>query len=217
MWLDLQNLQSHREQPDGMTIALVDNGVPWNVDDLPYYDRAEAPLRYRLEQLHPQQIWHFGAYLNGAPVGHSTLCLTTGVLGVAGLYDIGVAPAAQNQGIGKALTRAACRHAQAQGCRYALLNATGERMYRQIGFEKLGDGTTWWLNVPRLARHLPSNTQIRLAEAIGRGDLAALTAMDVPSSNLNTPLAIGMTLIDLATHTEQPAVREWLIAHGAAP
>jgi GNAT superfamily N-acetyltransferase len=217
MWLNLQNLRSYHEEPDGMTIALVDDAVPWNVNHLPYYDRAEAPLRQRLQQLHPQQVWHFGAYLNGAPVGHSTLCLTTGALGVAGLYDIGVVPSAQHQGIGKAITRAACLHAQARGCRYALLNATGERMYRQLGFGKLGDGITWWLNVPRLARHMPSITQIRLAEAVGRGDLAALTPMDVPSSDLNTPLANGMTLIELAAYTEQLAVREWLIAHGAAP
>ena len=97
-----------------------------------------------------------------------------------------------------------------------LLNATGERMYRQLGFEKLGDGMTWWLNTPRLARHLPAPAQVALAEAIGRGDLAALAAMDAQSSDLSTPLANGMTLVDLAVHASQPAAREWLLAHGAA-
>jgi GNAT superfamily N-acetyltransferase len=215
MWLDLQRLQTQHPHPAGMTIARIEDELPLDVDDLPYYDRAEAPLRHRLQQLYSQQIYHFGAFLNGVPVGHSVLCLTNGELGVAGLYDIGVVPAARNQGIGKAITHAACLHAQALGYRHVLLNATGERMYRQLGFEKLGYGITWWLNVPRLARHLPSPSQVQLAEAVGRGDLAALVAMDVQTSDLSTPLANGMTLVDLAAHANQPAAREWLLAHGA--
>jgi GNAT superfamily N-acetyltransferase len=215
MWLDLQHLRDQYPHPDGLTIARIEGEIPLDVDDLPYYDRAEAPLRQQLQQLYPQQIWHFAAFLNGAPVGHSVLCLTSGELGVAGLYDMGVVPAARNQGIGKALVRAASLQAQQQGCHHMLLNATGERMYRQLGFEKLGDGMTWWLNTPRLARHLPAPAQVALAEAVGRGDLAALAAMDVQSSDLSTPLANSMTLVDLAVHANQPAARDWLLAHGA--
>ena len=49
-------------------------------------------------------VWHFAAWLKGEPVGHSTLCLTTGALGIAGIYDVGVVPDARNQGIGKAVS-----------------------------------------------------------------------------------------------------------------
>ena len=96
-----------------------------------------------------------------------------------------------------------------------MLNATGERMYRQLGFDKLGDGITWWLSVPRLARHRPSERQIVVAEAVTRGDLAALIQMELQPSDINTPLANGMTLIDLATHTEQSMTRDWLIAQSS--
>jgi GNAT superfamily N-acetyltransferase len=215
MWLDLQHIRPDHPLPDEVSIALVDREVAWNVDDLPYDNLADAPFLERLRQMYPQNIYHFAAYLNQAPVGHSTLCLTTGALGVAGLYDVGVVPAARGRNIGKALVRAACLQAQAQGCRYVLLNATGERMYRQLGFEKLGDGITWWLDARRLARNQPSDSQIRLAEAVGRGDLAALAGMNPQPSDLRARLANGMTLVDLAAHAEQPAAREWLLAHGA--
>lgn len=215
MWLDLQNLKTGHPQPDGLTIARVDTELPWDVDQLPYYAPEDEPFRRQLHHLYPDHIWHFAAYLNGAVVGHTTLCMTTGTLGVAGLYDMGVVPTARNQGIGKALVRSACLQAHVEGCRYMLLNATGERMYRQVGFDKLGDGITWWLSVPRLARHRPSERQIVVAEAVTRGDLAALIQMELQASDINTPLANGMTLIDLATHTEQSMTRDWLIVRSS--
>ena len=50
------------------------------------------------------------------------------------------------QGIGRALTVAACRIAAERGCTHATLNATGEGelLYRAVGFESLGWGQTWW-------------------------------------------------------------------------
>jgi ankyrin repeat protein len=136
---------------------------------------------------------------------------------VAGIYGVGVVPGARNRGIGKAVTAAACRHAQSLGCRHALLNATGERMYRQLGFERIGYGSTWWLNVERLNAHPPSPARVALAEAIGRGDLGALAALaesawDEP---LDAPLANRMTLLELAAHARQPAAAEWLVGQGA--
>ncbi len=125
----------------------------------------------------PRQIWHFVAWLDGQPVGHSTLCLTRGSLGIAGIYGVGVAPTARNRGVGKAVVAAACQQARELGARIAMLNGTGERMYRQLGFERLGYGQTWWLNVMRLVMRWPSQQRIALAEAVGRGDLGALAAL----------------------------------------
>jgi GNAT superfamily N-acetyltransferase len=217
MALDLRHMREQPPLPSEVTVALLDAAPAWDVRNLPYYSSAAAPLRQRLMEMRPRQVWYFAAYLRGQPVGHSTLCLTTGALAVAGLYDIGVIPAARNQGIGKAVTRAACLHARSLGCRYALLNATGERMYTQLGFEKLGEGTTWWLDARRLARRPPSPEQVRLAEAAGRGDLAALAARGAEAADLNAPLTNGMTLLELADETGQPAARAWLLAHGARP
>jgi hypothetical protein len=157
------------------------------------------------------------AWLAGEPVGHSTLFLTYGSLGVAGIYGVGVVPGARNRGIGKAVTAAACRHAQSLGCRHALLNATGERMYRQLGFERIGYGWTWWLNVERLNAHPPSPPRVALAEAIGRGDLDTLATLAQAGCDepLDAPLANRMTLLELAAHAHQPASAEWLVGQGA--
>jgi ribosomal protein S18 acetylase RimI-like enzyme len=68
--------------------------------------------------------------------------------GIAGIYDMGVVPSHQRQGIGRALTLAACRLGRELGCTHAVLNATGEGepLYRAVGFESLGMGQTWWLH-----------------------------------------------------------------------
>jgi GNAT superfamily N-acetyltransferase len=150
MWLDLQQLQVDHPQPDGLHIEVLETAPTWEAPQLPYYNRATAAINQAMAQLHPRQVWHFVACLGEEVVGHSTLFVTSGPLGVAGIYDVGVVPKARNRGVGKAVTTAACRHAQALGCCHALLNATGERMYRQLGFDRLGYGWTWWLDVARL-------------------------------------------------------------------
>ncbi len=214
MWLDLERMQLHHAVPEGLRIELLETAPAWEAPELPYYSRAAAAISQAMAALPPRRIWHFVAWLNDEPVGQSTLLLTTGPLGIAGLYGVGVVPGARNRGVGKAMTAAACRHAQALGARIAMLNGTGEPMYRQLGFERLGYGQTWWLNVPRLAAHPPSRQRIALAEALGRGDLAALArqGFDEP---FDQPLANGMTLLDLAAHTQQPASAEWLLGQGA--
>jgi ankyrin repeat protein len=91
-------------------------------------------------------------------------------------------------------------------------------MYRQLGFERIGYGWTWWLDVARLERHPPTHAQIVLAEAVGRSDLDTLAALTANASApaLDTPLANEMTLLELAAHARQPMAAEWLVQHGAA-
>ena len=84
------------------------------------------------------------AWLDNQPVGHATLCLSTGDLGIAGIYDVGVVPDARGLGIGRSGTAAAGLAGRGMGCRHAMLDGTGEKMYNQIGFERLGFGKTWW-------------------------------------------------------------------------
>jgi GNAT superfamily N-acetyltransferase len=114
-----------------------------HLKDIPYTgdQGAVSPLLLRNQ---PEITRQFVALLNGGIVGHSSLFLTKGELGVAGIYDVAVAPSARRQGIGKALVRAAGLYARARGYRYAGLNATGRRMYEQAGFRHIGDGMTWW-------------------------------------------------------------------------
>jgi len=216
MWLDFKEMKTDHPRLEGLKVEMAE-AADWDVSDLPFYSRGMAVLWHAATRLRPQSVWRFAAWLDGKPVGHSTLYLTTGPLGVAGLYDIGVVPEARNKGVGKAVTLAPCLHAQAMGCRHALLNGTGERMYQQIGFERIGFGLTWWLNVPRLASRPPTKEQIALAEAVGRGDLDALASLGrhISAENLDAPLANRMTLMELATHEGRSASAEWLIRQGA--
>jgi GNAT superfamily N-acetyltransferase len=143
---------------DGHAVSQVwciERAPSWEAPQLPYYDRATAAEEQAIAGLHPRQLWHFAATLDGEIVGHCLLFATRGLLGVAGIYDVGVVPAARDRGVGKAVVAAACQHARRLGCFHALLNATGERMYRQLGFERLGYGWTWWLNVAQLEAHPP--------------------------------------------------------------
>ena len=66
----------------------------------------------------------------------------------AGIFDMGVYPKWQRQGVGSALLSAVCTAAAGAGARYAALNATpeGERLHSQRGFTRVGDGETWWLH-----------------------------------------------------------------------
>lgn len=218
MALDLAELRADHVRPAPLQIELLERAPSWEAPDLPYYDRAMAAVYQQIAARQPRQLWHFVATLDGQVVGQSMLFVTRGPLGVAGIYDVGVVPAARGQGIGKAIVAAACLRAREEGCAHATLNATGERMYRQLGFERIGAGLTWWLNVARLEASPPTSDRIALAEAVGRGDLAALTARwqhEGPAS-LDTPLASGMTLLELAAHARQAAAAEWLVDRGAA-
>lgn len=163
-------------------------------------------------------IQRYIAFLDKKVVGHCGVLLTTGTYGVAGIYHVGVVPGARKKGIGKALVMAACLYAKERGYRYAVLNATGRRMYEQIGFTWIGDGWTWWLKMDRLLAQPPGKGQVLLAEAIGKGDWQALQNPTPPwgEDDLRRPLTNGMTLMQLAVHCHQPVSGEWLLEQGCS-
>jgi hypothetical protein len=234
MALDLEKMQPPYPTPKEMQIV-ADNLTPLlEVEDLPYA-RAIIPPRPSPGQPapghpssgqptlqpmphHPAGLQRFVALLNKKVVGHSGVLLTTGAYGVAGIYHVGVVPGARNKGVGKALVMTACGYAKERGYRYAVLNATGRRMYEQIGFKWVGDGWTWWLKIDRLLANPPGKEQVELAEAIGRGDLYALEhpARPFRKEDLYQPMTNGMTLMQLAVHCHQPVSGEWLLAQGCS-
>jgi predicted N-acetyltransferase YhbS len=200
--------------PDGVTIAVDDDPTPWTVDDVPYYSSGDGARLAALARARPRRTWHVVARHDGRPVGHAVVFVTAGPLGVAGIYSVGVAPAYRQRGIGGAVTAAACRIGRAQGCHYALLNATGEAMYRRIGFVSRGFGQTWWLHAKTLAAPPPAPDEIAFAEAVARGDLAALTRLPLPV-DLDAPLASGTAPIALAAQAGQAQIAWWLAERGA--
>lgn len=219
MSLDFRNMAPPASLPDNLRIEPVEDTIGWDVADLPYYSPNEAAQMRALTLLRPRRVWHFAAYQDNRPVGHSVLNLTTGRLGVAGIYNVGVIPPARNRGIGAAITLAACRFAQTLGCRHAVLNATGmgERVYRRIGFESLGCGMTWWLHCDVLEAGPIAANKIAFTEATGFGDVERLerTGKNMPPAELDAPLACGMTPLELAVKTNRPTSAEWLLQHGA--
>lgn len=220
MGLNLRKMRADFPIPDGLHIA-VDDEADWDVDDLPYYSRpqqAATPAHALTRAPRPRRTWHFGAWLGGKIVGHSMLHLTTGSHGVAGIYDVGVVPAARHRGIGRAVSLAACQFAQALGCHHALLNSAATEFYERVGFESLGWGQTWWMHAPTLAAPPPPPVQVAFAEAVGRGDIKALDALlhsGTLPNDMDAPLPCGMTPIALAVETGKSTAVEWLAAHGA--
>lgn len=216
MGLDLRHLQAHQLSPKGLDIA-IDNMISLDdIRELPYA-HVVVPGRETAEM--PGQWTRFIARWKGKVVAHSVVFLSTGPLGAAGIYHVGVVPRARGMGIGKAVTLAACLHARQKGYRYAVLNSTdaGRRAYERLGFVTVGEGWTWWLITERLLAHPPFPREVDLAEAIGRGDSGALETLRPhwKAADLNRPITNGMTLMELAVHCHQSASAEWLLEGGA--
>lgn len=216
MALDLNRVPVPFSMPDGLNIA-VDDVADWDVDDLPYYERGKAAQMRAAICATPRQAWHFGAWREGKIVGHCIMLLTDGPLGVAGLYCVGVVPAARGLGVGKAISLAACQYAKALGANYSLVNSAADRLYESLGFQSLGHGQTWWIHAPTLAGSGPTPEQIAFAEAVGCGDIATLDsfALSAIPAELDAPGPNGMTPMALAVNSHQPAAADWLAAHGA--
>ena len=216
MALDLEAMDETHPFPHDLHIKADNHTDTRYVNGLPFAtDNTDA--QRALRKAYPGRVQRFVATLHGKIVAHSNTFFNSGTLGVAGIYNVGVVPEARNQGIGKAITLAACRYAKEQGYRYAVLNAAARPLYERIGFQWLGDGLSWWLIGNRYITHPPTPAQVALAEATGRGDTAALDqlAHRFTTADLNAPITNGMTLMQLAVHCRQNASAEWLATRGA--
>jgi ribosomal protein S18 acetylase RimI-like enzyme len=216
MALDLQQMHSDYPIPAGLKIEEDNETDISAVHELPYVSPEDGAASVGVAQQALGRFQRFVARLDGRIVAQSAVLLTAGPHGIGGIYDVGVTPAARNQGIGKAVTLAACLYARKHGCRYAVLNATGRRMYEQIGFRWVGDGWTWWLKVDRLVAHPPTPEQVALVEALCTGNLERLAHLrnGLAVDDLVGPVTNGMTPLELAVHCGQPASVTWLMEQG---
>jgi ribosomal protein S18 acetylase RimI-like enzyme len=192
-----RDLSAVPDDTGGHEVVPADGDVP---NDLPY--ASAAPL--------PRAARRLVVLAGGRPVGH---VVVNPWRGIAGIYDMGVADGWRRQGIGRALTLAACRLGHEMGCSHAVLNATGEGepLYRRAGFESLGVGRTWWLHPgPR-----PTARQSALVEAIGFGNVDALAALDPTSAELEEPIPGGGPPLAVAVVTGRAEVADWILARRA--
>lgn len=218
-WMACDLAQLGPARPADTAAQLVEDGVIDPADGLP---NAGPDHRARLAALagaRPRHVWPFAVWRDGTVIAHATLHLTTGSLGVAGLYSVGVVPEARGQGLGRAVTLAALRFARSRGSRFALLNSTplGEPLYRSLGFWSLGYGQTWWLHREAFAAPAPAPALVRFVEVAGNGDLATLSTLApaLAPGQIDAPLANGMTPLQIAVKLRQPAAAERLVALGA--
>lgn len=217
MACDLNTISTDNNVPDGIVINLDNNSSISHIKDLPY-NEENGYLSPALLQKHPEHAQRVVAILDGNIIAQCCIFFTTGKYKIAGIYNVGVVPAMRNKGIGKSIVIAACILAKEKGYEYATLNANhmGRPVYEKAGFEFISYGNTWWLMNEGYITNPPSTDTIKLAEAVGRGDIATLNTLNISSRNLNNPLANGMTLLQLAAECGQPDSAEWLVEHGAS-
>lgn len=216
MGLDLDRFDAALPPPDGVAIRELAGDVDWNVPDLPNHDREAGRHLEALSRLGPGETVVLGAFADGAVVGKAIVHASPPPEPVAGIYDMGVVPAARRRGIGAALTARAAVRARTLGCALAVLNATpmGEPVYRRAGFVPAGWGQTWWTGRRRIAARRPAAAAIRLVEAIGAGDLEALSAA-AAGRDLDGRLRCGLRPLDVAVLLARPEAAERLVALGA--
>lgn len=216
MAIDLNHINTDYPTPEGLQIVMDNTTDTALVKELPYAGENGA-VGPKLIELYPERACRFIAKLHGEVVGQSCVFYTGGHQPTAGLYEVGVVPAARNKGVGKAVVAAACLHAKNNGYQYATLNGTGKKMYEDIGFEHIGYGRTWWIVHDKYITSPPPAKLVFMAEAVGYGreDLLEAAGKYFTAEELNQPMANNMTLMQLAAHCHKPVSGEWLISHGA--
>ena len=185
------------------------------VTDVPEYGDGFGRTLMELVRRRPHRYAHAVARIDGAYAGHATVHVIGGRFAGAGIYDVDVAPGLRRRGLGRSLTLAVCRAAARAGAGVATLNATGEGelLYRALGFRSLGLGQTWWIHRSGL-RAPPPPELVAVAEAAGRGDVAALERLAPPSHLLRRRLpGNGLSLADVARDAGHPRAATWLEAH----
>ena len=142
MALDLRQPRTPPPAPKELRITTVVNsadlerfGRTLNEGDFqaPPEIAKEIPGLFPLEREDPRMKLFLGC-VEGRPVATSLRFLEAGVVGI---YGVSTIPDARHQGIGAAMTYAACEEGRRAGFRDAVLVATamGAPVYRRLGFE----------------------------------------------------------------------------------
>jgi ribosomal protein S18 acetylase RimI-like enzyme len=220
MWLDPEALRFDFARPSGLEVRLArDDEEPSPVEGVPYYNSDESAARIAaLGRSRPGSAFRFEGYVDGRLIGWSVVYLSGRDRRIGGIYNVGVHPDVRNQGIGKALTAAACQLGFERGAAGLFLNATpmGEPVYRALGFESLGHGQTWWLHDDVLVKP-PTAGRVAFLTALGLGDVDGQSALraDAGIDDLDAVLDCRQTPLQMAAQLRQPASARWLLDQGA--
>ncbi len=144
MFADLTDFRPEEPGPENLTLQLVDDTNLEEATDVllagfAMPETIRGPVReltgYR-EIPFGTTIAHLLARLDGRAVGIGTVAT---VNGVAGLYNVAVAPDARGQGVGRAVTTALMRLGHERGGRVSVLHATpmGQPVYARLGYKPM--------------------------------------------------------------------------------
>ena len=186
--------------------------------DHPFHDsnwKEEVGYRMAIGRGRPQRLWHFLAWHEGVPVGSAVCFLASGV---AGIYDVGVPWAHRRQGIGTAITAAACLHARNLGYRAAVLISSplGESVYRRVGFEEVSRTEDCSLSPGAQRKRSLKPAQQAMFMAVCAGDVSRMEKLirrDRKMIKLRNQS--GVTLLQAAAYMQQTDAAGWLLDRGA--
>lgn len=100
----------------------------------------------------PPKAWHALTRVDEGPVGAAYSFYdgaATDAKALGGIFNMEVLPQFRRRGLGTALLSAVAQEAAAAGAQELALNATpeGYELYSRRGFELIGRGQTWWLQL----------------------------------------------------------------------
>jgi GNAT superfamily N-acetyltransferase len=143
MAIDLSKLRAPTRQPAGLEILPVEDDAAlraWITLVLPGFGLPATLFESAVELFTGLGLGlpmrHYLGYLDGEPVGTSTLFLGAGV---AGIYNVTTRDEARGRGIGTALTLAPLQEALRLGYEVGILQSSskGFSVYRRLGFEQV--------------------------------------------------------------------------------
>jgi len=178
----------------------------------PEWHPQTQPLYERIEIMRPKRVWHLVAHHKHQQVGHITLHIGAGVVG---LYDLIVHPQMRQQGIGTTLTQGACLFAKKLGYHYAVLTTPKTALFRHIGFGK----TNRMLITTQPSTDLrgrPPQRDLEIAQAVSLGQRGRFCKLLRQHPNaLTWKSRAGLTPIHIAIAANRPDFACWLIDRGA--
>jgi N-acetylglutamate synthase-like GNAT family acetyltransferase len=166
----------------------------------------------RTQTMRPKRVWHLVAHHKRKQVGHITLHIGAGVVG---LYDLIVHPDVRRQTIGTTLTLGACLFAKKLGYHYAVLTTPQTALFRHIGFGKVNQMLITTQPSTDL-RGRPHERDLAIAQAASLGERGRFCKLlhQYPKA-LTWKSRAGLTPLHIAIAAGRPDFACWLIDRGA--
>lgn len=203
----LNTLNTHLNHPPKLSLSFAQETTPH-----PEWHPQTHRIYQRIETMRPKRVWHLMAHHKRQPVGHITVHIGAGVVG---LYNLVIAPQARQQGIGTTLTLGACLFAKKLGYHHAVLTTPKTKLFRHIGFGKINQMLITTHSSTDL-RGRPQDRDLAIAQAASLGERGRFCKLlrQYPKA-LTWKSRAGLTPLHIAIAAGRPDFACWLIDRGA--